>query len=139
MMVDREVVRRRLSLLQDALADLRRYRTKYDRQAIVADRDIQHMVLHAMYVAAQAAIDLALHAASDAEQPSSTTYQQAFDRLANAGRLDRTLASRMMGWAGLRNILAHHYGSVDYTRIATTLENDLDELEQFAAAAAAWG
>ena len=137
-MVDREVVRRRLALLQDALADLRRYRAKYDRQALVADRDVQHMVLHAMYVAAQAAIDLALHAASDAEQPTSATYQQAFERLTNAGRLDRTLATRMMGWAGLRNILAHHYGSVDYSRIATTLENELGELEQFAVAASGW-
>ena len=137
-MVDRESLRRRLSLLQDVLADLRRYRAKYDAATLVADRDAQHMVLHALYVAAQAAIDLALHAAAAAEQPSSTTYQQAFERLAAAGRLDRELAVAMMGWAGLRNVLAHHYANIDYARIAATLANELRILERFAAIAASW-
>jgi uncharacterized protein YutE (UPF0331/DUF86 family) len=137
-MVDRETIRRRLSILQDALADLRRYRAKYDAAALAADRDVQHMVLHALYVAAQAAIDLALHAAADAEQASPTTYQQAFERLAAAGRLDHGLAVRMMGWAGLRNVLAHHYANIDYARIAATLANELPDLEQFAAQAAGW-
>src|SRR5262245_12464841 len=102
-MVERELIRRRLALLQDALADLRRYRAKYDAATLKGDRDAQHMVLHALYIAAQCAIDLALHAAADAEQATSSTYQQAFERLAAAGRLDAALARRMAGWAGLRN------------------------------------
>lgn len=137
-MVDRETIRRRLAVLQDALADLRRYRGKYDAHALTRDRDAQHMVLHALYVAAQAAIDLALHAAADAEQPSASTYQQAFERLAAAGRLDADLAKRMMGWAGLRNVLAHHYVSIDYARIAATLAHELPDLEQFAVTATGW-
>lgn len=44
----------------------------------------------------------------------------------------------MMGWAGLRNVLAHHDGSVDLGRIADTLATELAQLEQFAAAAATW-
>lgn len=96
------------------------------------------MVLHALYVAAQAAIDLALHAAADAEQPSASTYQQAFERLAAAGRLDAALAKRMMGWAGLRNVLAHHYVSIDYARIAATLAHELPDLEQFVVTATGW-
>lgn len=137
-MVEPETIRRRLALLQDALGDLRRYRARYDAKALVADRDAQHMVLHALYIAAQAAIDIALHAAADEEQPTSTTYQQAFERLAAAGRLDRALAGRLMGWAGLRNVLAHHYATIDYTRIAATLANELGDLEQFAVAASKW-
>lgn len=137
-MVERDLVRRRLALLQDALADLRRYRAKYDAAKLASDRDAQHMVLHALYVAAQCAIDLALHAAADAEQSTSATYQQAFQRLATAGRLDAALAQRMMGWAGLRNVLAHHYASIDYARVAATLANELPDLEQFAAVVSTW-
>lgn len=137
-MVEPETIRRRLALLQDALADLRRYRSKYDAKALGTDRDAQHMVLHALYIAAQAAIDIALHAAADDEQPTSTTYQQAFERLAATGRLDRDLAERMRGWAGLRNLLAHHYATIDYARIAATLQNELGDLEQFAVAASRW-
>lgn len=137
-MSDPEVVRRRLGVLQDAPSDLRRYRSKFDEAAIVGDRDVQHMVLHALYVAAQAAIDLALHVAADAEAPSSGTYQQSFARLAAMGRLEEQLAKRMMGWAGLRNVLAHHYVTIDYRRVAATLAHELPDLEAFAAAATTW-
>ncbi|HZN38774.1 MAG TPA: DUF86 domain-containing protein [Planctomycetota bacterium] len=137
-MVEPDTVRKRLAQLQDALSDLRRYRAKYDSRVLLVDRDAQHMVLHALYVAAQSAIDLALHAAADSEQATATTYQQAFERLAAAGRLDRSLAARLMGWAGLRNVLAHHYANIDYARIAATLANELPDLEQFAAVASGW-
>lgn len=137
-MVERETILRRLALLQDALADLRRYRARFDAASLTSDRDAQHMVLHALYIAAQAAIDLALHAAADAEQPASTTYQQAFEHLASTGKLDQALAERLKGWAGLRNVLAHHYASIDYARIATTLADELPDLEAFAAIVAEW-
>ena len=137
-MVDHETLLRRLALLQDALADLRRYRAKYDANAIRTDRDVQHMVLHALYIAAQAAIDIALHAAADGEQSAAPTYQQAFERLAASGRMDRDLARRLMGWAGLRNVLAHQYATLDYGRIAATLANELPDLEQFVALANSW-
>ena len=137
-MVDQETLRRRLALLQDALADLRRYRAKYDANALRTDRDVQHMVLHALYIAAQAAIDIALHASADGEQTASTTYQRAFEQLAANGRLDHELARRLMGWAGLRNVLAHQYATLDYGRIANTLANELPDLEQFAALVDGW-
>ncbi len=137
-MVDPDTIRRRLAVLQDALADLRRYRARFDAAALASDRDAQHMVLHALYLAAQAAIDVALHASADAEQPSAATYQQAFARLADSGRLDPELAERMKGWAGLRNVLAHHYVSIDYARIAATLATELPDLEQFVVQANRW-
>jgi uncharacterized protein YutE (UPF0331/DUF86 family) len=137
-MVEPETVRKRLALLQDTLADLHRYRARFDARALKEDRDAQHMVLHALYVAAQAAIDIALHATADSEQPTAATYQQAFDRLAACGRIDHALAKPMMGWAGLRNVLANHYAIIDYARIAATLAGELDDLERFAAVAASW-
>ncbi|MBZ0151312.1 MAG: DUF86 domain-containing protein [Planctomycetes bacterium] len=117
---------------------MRRYRSRFDAKSLQADRDAQHMVLHALYIAAQAAIDIALHAAADDEQVTTTTYQQAFERLAVAGRLEAALAQRMKGWAGLRNILAHQYATIDFVRIAATLHGELAELEQFAAVAMGW-
>lgn len=137
-MVERETLLRRLSLLQDALADLRRYRARFSAADLENDRDVQHMVLHALYIAAQAAVDIALHAAADAEEPLAATYQQAFERLAATGRIDAELAQQMKGWAGLRNVLAHHYASIDYRRIASTLANELPQLERFAMAVSSW-
>jgi uncharacterized protein YutE (UPF0331/DUF86 family) len=79
-----------------------------------------------------------LHAGADSEQPASPTYQQAFANLAVSGCLDPDLARRLMGWAGLRNVLAHHYASIDYGRIAETLATELVDLERLAAVASTW-
>jgi uncharacterized protein YutE (UPF0331/DUF86 family) len=137
-MVRTDVVRQRLDVLLDALADLRRYRDSVSRAKLAADRDTQHMVLHAMYVAVQAAIDLALHALADSEQPLGTTYREAFRQLAAAGRIDPRLADELEGWAGLRNVLAHHYASIDYDLIHTALCDDLHHLERLGAIASTW-
>ena len=137
-MVQAEILRHRLGVLLDALSDLRRYRESVALERLQNDRDAQHMVLHAMYLAVQASIDVALHAAADAKLPAGQTYREAFARLRAAGLLERGLADRMEGWAGLRNVLAHHYATVDYALIHAALASDLGDLEEFAAAASRW-
>jgi uncharacterized protein YutE (UPF0331/DUF86 family) len=87
-MVEGEGARRLLGVLLDVLADLERYRRTIDRERLRTDRDAQYMVLHALYVAAQAAIDLALHLGAYARLPEATSYQDAFHRLAEAEILD---------------------------------------------------
>jgi uncharacterized protein YutE (UPF0331/DUF86 family) len=137
-MVRRETLRQRLDVLLDALADLRRYRDTLGLDALRSDRDAQRMVLHALYVASQAAIDIAFHVAADAEQTLSPTYREIFGRLVDAGLMARPLADNLAGWAGLRNVLAHHYTSIDLTLIHRTLAEDLDDLEQLASLATEW-
>jgi uncharacterized protein YutE (UPF0331/DUF86 family) len=94
------------------------------------------MVLRALYVASQAAVDLAMHLGADAGLAPAMTYQDAFRRLVDAGVLERELAERLAGWAGFRNVLAHFYASVDYDRVYDAL-GELDDLERFAAIVAA--
>lgn len=137
-MVRRDVLRKRLDILLDALSDLRRYRESVARERLQTDRDTQHMVLHAMYVAAQAAIDIALHALADAERPAGSSYREAFRALVSAGLAPDEMADRLEGWAGLRKVLAHHYASIDYTLVHDALVSDLGDLEAFALLAARW-
>lgn len=66
------------------------------------------MVLRALYVATQAAVDLAMHLGAD------------------AGFLERDLAERLAAWAGFRNVLAHFYVSVDYERAYDALSETPD-------------
>jgi uncharacterized protein YutE (UPF0331/DUF86 family) len=137
-MVRPEAVRPRLAVLQNALSDLRRYRDRFAREQFLADRDAQNMVLFAMYLAAQAAIDLATHAVADAEGTAPPTYQDAFREAARIELLPAELAGRLTGWAGLRNVVAHQYPVIDYAKVHRALMHDLGDLEAFAAAAAGW-
>ena len=105
-MVDRDKASRLLGELTACLADLKRYRVTVTREQLTAVRDTQHMVLRALYVASQAAVDLALHLGADAGLPPTATYQDAFRRLADGGVIERDLAGRLAAWAGFRNVLA---------------------------------
>ena len=131
-MVDVEKARRLLQVLLDNLSDLRRYAKEYDAQRIGSDRDVQHQVLHALYLTIQAGLDLALHIAADAELPTSPTYADAFLSMSRAGYLDDELARRLADWARLRNVLAHLYTAIDFTRIHAALRDDLGDWEAFA-------
>jgi uncharacterized protein YutE (UPF0331/DUF86 family) len=130
-MVDPDTVRRHLSSLLDALSDLRRYAGSVERERLGADRDTQHMVLHALYIAAQSAVDLALHIGADAGLPQASTYQEAFRHLADAGWIESDLAAELAGWAGFRNVLAHHYPVIDFDRVHAAL-GETAPLERFA-------
>lgn len=131
-------IRRRLDVLLDALSDLRRYAVRYDPAGLEADGDAQRMVLHALYTASQAAIDLALHMAADREQATAATYQDAFARLEQARLIEPDLARRLAGWAGLRNVLAHQYATLDLRRVDHALRHELGDLERLAEVAARW-
>jgi uncharacterized protein YutE (UPF0331/DUF86 family) len=135
-MVDRDKASRLLGELTGSLADLRRYRDHVTRHALNTVRDTQHMVLRALYVAAQAAVDLAMHLGADAGLPPAATYQEAFHRLADAGLVERDLADRLAAWAGFRNVLAHSYASVNYDRAYDAL-GEIGDLERFAVLVAA--
>jgi uncharacterized protein YutE (UPF0331/DUF86 family) len=135
-MVQREKAERLLSSLLDALADLARYRDRVGLDDLRRDRDVQNMVLRALYVAVQSCIDLGFHVAGAKRLPQATTYQEVFLRLDEAGLLAPDLALRLSGWAGFRNVLAHFYPVIDFDRVHATLRSDLPDLEAFAAVVA---
>jgi uncharacterized protein YutE (UPF0331/DUF86 family) len=96
-MVDRPRAQRLLEVLLDALGDLRRYAQRVDAVALREDRDVQNMVLHALYIAVQSSIDLAFHIAASEGLPAPGSYQQAFIHLGKAGILDAEHVRRMAG------------------------------------------
>jgi uncharacterized protein YutE (UPF0331/DUF86 family) len=136
MMVGADKARRLLTELVGSVSDLKRYRASVTREDLRTNRDTQHMVLHALYVATQSALDLAMHLGADAGLPQAETYQDAFRRLGEAGWLEPPLVERLAAWAGFRNVLAHLYATVDYDRAYDAL-TDVSDLERFAAVVSA--
>ena len=121
-----------LDAIRAALADLDRYAATLDATRLQHDRDAQNMVLHAMYSAVQAAIDLAYHVVADEGLPIPPTYRAGFESLREAGWLADDLAGRLAGWAGLRDIIAHGYLKIDFNRIHAAL-HERNDLRDFVA------
>lgn len=125
-----------LEELRQALAVLARYRTSVPRERLLADVDTQNMVLFALYRAMQGCIDLGQLLIAERALPVPSSYREVFRVLGDAGLTEPDLTRRLEGWGGMRNVVAHQYGSIDLERVATALHDELDDLEDFATAMA---
>jgi len=107
-------------------------------EAFEADRTAREVVILNLFVSIQACLDLATHWLADAGWEVPQRYGEIFRALADHGVIDRPLSLRLVAATGLRNLVAHQYGAVDWSRIHNTATSpDLDDLEAFCAALAA--
>jgi uncharacterized protein YutE (UPF0331/DUF86 family) len=134
-LVDREVFDQRLARLEELLRRLRGIAGS-DRARYLDDPGLQAQTERWLHLASECCLDLAHHLIADRGWRTPDTYRDAFVVLREERVLDAELAQRMAAWAGLRNVLVHLYLDVDQVRLWAILQEDLDDIEAFAAAAA---
>jgi uncharacterized protein YutE (UPF0331/DUF86 family) len=115
-MVKRDVVQQKLAR---AVAWLDDAETRFGqpRDAFLADASSRDLAMFHLFLALQECIDLATHWIVDDGLPPADDYGSAFSTLAAHGRIDAELASGMRQAAGLRNLIAHGYASIDPARV----------------------
>lgn len=116
--------------LSDALEDWEKYQG-FSIEALREDRDKRNMVLHAMLVSIQSAIDIAAYiiAQNGFEKPS--TYRETFEILGREKVINRELADELSDLAGFRNVLVHIYWGLNLDEVYGVLQNDLGTLKEF--------
>ena len=119
-----------LTELEESLKDWERYQW-YSLEELRKDRDKRNMVLHAMLISIQAAIDISSHLISKNQLKRPTTYRETFELLGQAGIISEELAGELSDLAGLRNVLVHIYGELNLDEIHSILQNDLKILRSF--------
>ncbi len=134
-MTDRALVLRRLARLLEALANARQRRPS-DVATLRTDALLRDALALSVLVAVQEAVDIAFHVATDEGWGVPASYAESFELLARHGVLDAALAKSLTGAAGLRNLLAHAYATLDVDRFWAELPNGLDALDGFAQAVA---
>jgi uncharacterized protein YutE (UPF0331/DUF86 family) len=135
--VDQALVARQLATVRDAVARIRAMLPPLP-EAFEADRTAREVVVLNLFVAIQTCLDLATHWLADAGWDVPQSYGDIFLALADHGIVPRSLALRLVAAAGFRNLIAHQYGRVDWTRVhATASSSGLDDLEVFCAVLAA--
>jgi uncharacterized protein YutE (UPF0331/DUF86 family) len=91
-----------------------------------------------LFVAIQACLELAAHWLADEGWDVPQRYGEIFLALADHDVIPRPLALRLVAAAGLRNLVAHQYGVLDWARLhAIASSSEIDDLEAFCAALAA--
>ena len=90
-----------------------------------------------LFIAIQACLALAAHWLADEGWDVPQRYGEIFLALADHDVIARPLALRLVAAAGLRNLVAHQYGALDWARLyATASSSEIDDLETFCPALA---
>ena len=135
-MIEKHVLTQRLAAIADRLE---RVETSIPPtlDAFLAQRTAQEVVAFNLFLAIQDALDICAHLIADRGWELPQTGREHFDVLARHGFLAPELARALGGCAGLRNLIAHAYGSLDLERLFNELPSARDALRAFAAAVAA--
>jgi uncharacterized protein YutE (UPF0331/DUF86 family) len=125
-----------LDLLGRMLDRLELYAGTVSRARLESDLDAWLMVSRALELIAQCCVDLGMEIVAKRELGVPETYRDAFVRLAQQGILSPELSAHLQGWAGLRNVLAHLYTTIDLDRLYAAVVEDKAPLREFGRIAA---
>ena len=100
-------------------------------EELAADRTIREVVVLNLFVAVQECLSLATHWLADEGRSVPATYAGVFRALADHRLIGPDLASRMAGAAGLRNLIAHRYGELDWERVHDIGSHHVADLLEF--------
>ncbi len=127
--MDRDLIAAKLEQLRYCLNRLRE-KCPEDPDRLQKDPDLQDIIAMNLARAVQISVDIALHLLSErGEVPS--TMGEAFERLAESGLLDNSLAERMRHAVGFRNIAVHAYDKIDWHLVTRICKERLVDFEEF--------
>jgi uncharacterized protein YutE (UPF0331/DUF86 family) len=129
-MVDRDLMLRRLALLETYLEQLAPYRA-IDLAAYERDWKTQRIIERTLHLAMETCMDLADHVVADRRLRIPETGAESFDILAEAQLLSPELGDALARMVGFRNILVHDYTRLDPAIVVRVLQKDLLDLLQF--------
>jgi uncharacterized protein YutE (UPF0331/DUF86 family) len=116
--------------LEGYLAELRSFRSR-SREEFVREPALHGLAERYLHLSSEAVADAAHHD-EGYRQPSN--YKDAIEVLREEGLIDEELAKRLQDWMGFRHVLVHLYLKIDHGRSWDAIQEDLGDLEEFAAA-----
>lgn len=128
-----EDMARQLAELDEVMDDWKRYRETVSLRELMENRDTRNMVLYAVLVAIQTAIQTAHHLIVKDYLPKPGTYEETFLILRKAGTLDADLAEKMARLASYRQKLVHSHLQLDLREIYEVLCAEWGTLERYRA------
>jgi uncharacterized protein YutE (UPF0331/DUF86 family) len=130
-MTDLELVRKKLSLIETCVRELREM-VRPDE--IQSDLVQQRFGERTLLIAIQAALDAAAHIAADERLGEPRTNRELFELLGRNGWIPEELVDPLRKMVGFRNILVHGYEIVDPAIVELVVREKLGDLLAFVAA-----
>jgi uncharacterized protein YutE (UPF0331/DUF86 family) len=135
--VDRDLLRRKLSELSEYVIQVSEYRDlTVDRYR--ADWKTQRIVERTLQMAIETCLDVASHVLADRGLRAPTTYAEVFEVLVQAGLMSAGLGRVMIEMTGFRNVVVHEYTRIDAEVVIRILRERLEDFRRFETEALRW-
>ena len=129
-MVDRDLIIAKAASVRVHL-DRIASKTGCDLQVFLGDVDRQDIVAFNLSLAVESCVDIAAHIISQNAWGVPGSASEMFYLLQDKGLLDPELTERMVKAVGLRNLIVHEYGKIDWKLLFVAVRNDLTDLGSY--------
>jgi uncharacterized protein YutE (UPF0331/DUF86 family) len=130
--VDKTLILRKLAELDQYIMQVKEYAGTSVEQ-YEASWKIQRIIERTLQMMVESCVDIAGHIISDSRFRTPTSYSDTFKVLHENGVLPTGLFVKMEKIAKFRNIVVHHYDSIDAEIVVGILKRDLDDFLSFQA------
>lgn len=129
-MIDPELVTRKIVLITSDLDGLGALAAKplHEYLASPADELIAERLLERTI---GRMIDINYHVLTESDQPPPRDYYDSFTELAKPRVLPPDFATRIAGYAGLRNRIAHEYEEIDPAKVHEALQTAVKDIPEY--------
>ena len=124
------VIENKISSIQKYLKILKAYK-EFSQKQIEKNVDLKGAVERYLYLAIQAAINLAEAVVAYKNLRKPTTMADTFHVLNEEKIISGELTDKMVAMVGFRNVIAHDYEKINYDIVFDVLQNRLKDIENF--------
>lgn len=130
MVIDKNLLEKKLETLKEYLAQIEAM--DLQENSLVENLDIQQLLSFRLQQAIEASIDIATYLIAGLSLERQETAKTAFAVLGKEKIIASDLAEKMGLAGGLRNLIVHSYGEIDFRKLFYDYEEDLNDLREFA-------
>lgn len=120
----------RLKTLEENLSELTLFKKNHTLEEVKKTKTTGWALRYGFLESIQIVIDIACHLVSEYNLGNPETYSECIELLRKYDYIDENLEEKLVGMAGLRNILAHEYVNVKIEKLYGFLDH-LDDIREF--------
>ena len=129
-MVDKPLILRKLAELDQYIRQVKEY-ARISVEEYQSSWKTQRIIERTLQMMIETCVDIAGHIISDKAFRTPTSYSDTFKVLHENGALPKDLFTKMDKMAKFRNIVVHHYDTIDAEIVVGILKRDLDDFLGF--------
>jgi len=129
-MVDKPLILRKLAELDQYIRQVKEY-ARISVEEYQSSWKTQRIIERTLQMMIETCVDIAGHIISDKAFRTPTSYSDTFKVLHENGVLPASLFAKMDKMAKFRNIVVHHYDTIDAEIVVGILKRDLDDFLGF--------